>query len=877
MDNRNREKDSLQLDSFEQLRSLLFDVIADGVIVVDQNGVILDCNKSFHERLGYEESEVLGMNVRDLDSPEFAEQVTARLQRIMEEKQLIFETAHYRKDGSLMPVELHTRVISVAGELIFFSVVRDITEHKAAEQKLLETKTQLRDLFEQAPEGIFTADLNGRYVDVNEAGCRMLGYTHDEIIGMTIHDLIKPEEQPRLSASRERMLQGDSDTSEWELRRKDGSFIPVEVNAKILKDGRWQGFVRDMSERKALDARLHEKDQMYRALVESSSNGFWACDMHGRIVEVNDAYIQRSGYSRKELLSMRIPDLEAVESPEETKKHIATITQRGFDRFESRHRCKSGEIWPVEILASYWPQQGGRIMVFLTDISERKQTESELRRMSQALQQAGEGIIVTDPKGIIEYVNPAFEKITGYSASEAIGQPVSILKSDVQETQIYQELWKTISQGEHWESTLIDRRKDGTFYPALVSIAPIYEGDEIAHYVSIHKDMTEHRRMEHHLLQAQKRESLGTLVGGIAHDFNNMLAAVQGNVYLAKYEVSDEAKVCSRLDAIEDTIEKAALVVRQLLTFAKKDIVEMESLSLNSLIREGFKLAKTTIRENITHHLDICREELVVNADSTQLQQLFINLSNNASDALEGVPRPMIEWTMSRYRPTDDFRRNHPGARHTAYAKITVRDNGHGIRKSHLDAIFDPFFSTKGAKGTGLGLAMVFGSVERHNGFIEVESELGLGTAFHVYLPLIEAPAAQQPSPHRETAPGHHETILLVDDDIALREVASAALHRMGYNVLTGINGEDALAIFRDHEREISLVLSDIVMPGMGGVELAQKIRSRNPHIPIILATGYDRDEAIHGQLAIDHCQFLSKPYSFAMMSQLIRKMIEEE
>ncbi|PJA33859.1 MAG: hybrid sensor histidine kinase/response regulator [Zetaproteobacteria bacterium CG_4_9_14_3_um_filter_49_83] len=778
-----------------------------------------------------------------------------------------------------MPVELNTRTIQVGSEILFLSIVRDITDHKVAESSLKAVRNQLQALFEYAPEGIFIADLDGRYSDVNQAGCRMLGYSRDELVGKTIIDLIRAEDVPRLMASKADMQAGEADTQEWLLRHKNGALIPTEVSARILQDGRWQGFVRDITERNALNEKLHEKDRMYRALVESSGNGFWACDLQGKIVEANAAYAARSGYSREELLNMSIPDIEAIEQPEETRGHIERLLETGYDRFETFHRTKDGELWPVEIFATYWPQNGGILMVFNTDITERKRVEVELRNLSQALMQAGEGIIITDPAGIIEYVNPAFEKITGYASGETVGKPTSILKSQAQKPQIYKQLWETISSGKRWESTLIDRRKDGSFYPALVSIAPIFEGDKIAHYVSIHKDMTEYQRLEHQLQQAQKQESLGTLVGGIAHDFNNMLAALQGNVFMAMHELDQQQKIRSRLESIENISDKAAMVVRQLLTFAKKDIVEMEQVNLNQLISEGFKLAKTTIPENITHHLDFCSKELMVIADITQLQQAFINLSNNARDAVAEVEHPMIEWILTEYEPDEQFRSEHPTANHHSYAKITVRDNGHGILESHRKAIFDPFFSTKGAKGTGLGLAMVFGSIERHDGFIELESELGVGSAFHIYLPLSEAPDESQSvqAVASVSVAQRHETILLVDDDIALREVAREVLCSMGYSVLSAMNGEEALAIFRQHQQEINLVLTDVIMPGMGGVELAKRLREGGSDIPIILATGYDREHALHGgEVNISRSHLLSKPYAFETLNQLIFKMLNE-
>lgn len=752
---------TVKVHSLNEIHSLLFDLMTDGALIVDQTGGIVDCNETFHKRLGYAKNEVVGKNVAEIDSPEYAARVGERIKQIIDNGQAVFDTAHYRKDGSIMPVEISARPIEINGELHFVCIVRDITE------------------------------------------------------------------------------------------------------------------------RKKMDRALRERERMYRAVVETSADGFWAANAKGEIIEVNDAYCKRSGYSREELLNMRIPDVEAIESPEETRAHIEKIIREGHDRFETQHRTKSGEIWPVEIVTTFWPFDGGVFLVFNVDITERKKAEAELNKLSQAIEQAGEGVMITDTEGIIEYVNPAFSTITGYSPQDAIGQRTSILKSDAQDPEIYTKLWSTITQGEIWEGTLIDKRKDGSFYPAMVSIAPVFNSsNEIIHYVSIQKDMTELKRMEHQVLQAQKMEAMGTLVGGIAHDFNNMLAALQGNVFLALNEIHDTACVRDKLETIERLSENAAMVVRQLLTFAKKDIVEMAPVALNNLILEGFKLAKSTIPENIRHHLDICDEVLIANADVTQLQQAMINLSNNARDAVIDTKHPEIVWSLQKYVATDEFYSKHPEIRHGQFARISVRDNGYGIKETHIRAIFDPFFTTKEpGKGTGLGLAMVFGSVERHSGVVEVESSPGEGTTFHLYLPLttsIESVSETESRPLQIPAPGKGETILLVDDEESLRQVTAQVLSKMGYNIIEAADGEEALKIFRERRNDIDLVLTDVIMPEMGGVELAREIHSLHHTMPIIFATGYDRDEVTQSNLQLDNSQVISKPFPYDTLGQLIVHLMQK-
>ncbi|ATX82710.1 PAS/PAC sensor hybrid histidine kinase [Mariprofundus ferrinatatus] len=873
----------VKLDSISELNSLLFEVMNDGALIVDHLGIILDCNPCFHSRLGYSKDEVVGLSVTELDPPEFAIKVPSRLQQIREKGSTVFETAHYRKDGSIMPVEMNARFIDIGGKTVFFSIVRDISERKQHEKALLAKEQELESLFQHASDGIFIADLNGCYTAVNSTGCTMLGYQKDELIGKSISDLLPPKEQERLAAHKKKLLQGESEVSEWYLQKKDGHLFPVEVSARILNDGRWLAFVRDISERKRMDVALQEKERKYNALVETSTDGFWVADSQGRFIEVNDAYLERSGYTRDEFLQLRIPDIEASETSEDTKAHIEKIIREGHDRFETWHRSRNGTIWPVEVVTTFYPYNGGMFMVFCVDISERKRAQQEiaahqkeLAKLSQALQHAGEGVLITDQDGNIEYANKAFTLITGYSPDEVVGQSTSILKSETQDPSVYRDLWRTITSGKTWEGNLIDRRKDGSLFPAMLSIAPIFdEVKGISHYVSIIKDLTEFKRMEQQLLQAQKMESIGTLVGGIAHDFNNMLAAVQGNVFLAIRNLNNPDTVKEKLQSIHSLGTRAGNIVKQLLTFAKKDIVDLEVIELNSAIHDAYKLARSVIPENITQNIELCDERLNINADATQLQQVMINLSSNARDAVENCEHPVIEWRMEKYQATPAFKKLHPENDKEEFARVSVTDNGYGIKEAHLNAIFDPFFTTKEpGKGTGLGLAMVIGSIERLGGVVEVETKQGEGSAFNIYLPLVHSPVIQVEEAAVTPASGNMETILLADDEESLRTTTSEVLQGLGYTVIEARDGEEALSLYHKHQKEVALLLSDIVMPGIGGVELAQRLRRMDSKLPIILATGYDKELVTSGQAAIEGCEILTKPYSFEMLSTLIRRLI---
>lgn len=372
-------------------------------------------------------------------------------------------------------------------------------------------------------------------------------------------------------------------------------------------------------------------------------------------------------------------------------------------------------------------------------VMARNQREVSLRILSEAIAQAGESILISDVNGVVEYVNPSFTKLTGYTPEDIIGNTPRVLKSGLQDAMFYENLWKTITAGKIWSKAIVDQRKDGSQFPALMSIAPIVdEVGKITHYVSIQQDMTEHQALEHQFHQAQKMEALGILVGGIAHDFNNILAGMTGNLYLAKKLSAEHPDMHHKLSNVEHLAFRAADLIRQLLTFARSDMVSMKPLPLTTFIKEPLKLLHTSIPENITLRHEICGESLLINGDHNQLYQVLVNLVNNARDALDNIEKPVITVRLSPFTTSDTFLETHQYFKPGCYAHLQVQDNGCGIAAANIEHVFEPFFTTKEqGKGTGLGLAMVFGAVKMHQGYIEVESEEGVGCTFHIYISLL--------------------------------------------------------------------------------------------------------------------------------------------
>ncbi len=514
-------------------------------------------------------------------------------------------------------------------------------------------------------------------------------------------------------------------------------------------------------------------------------------------------------------------------------------------------------------------------------ISEIDQRERSLKKMHYAMDCAGDSILMTNHKGEIEYVNAAFCRMTGYAQHEVIGlTPGAMMKSGQQPQRFYKEMWATIQRGEIWDGELIDRRKDGQLFPVAMTISPVFADGKITHFIAIQQDVSKQRALEEELRQSQKMEAVGILVGGIAHDFNNILAGVTGNMYLAKAKIESgkALEAVDKISNIQQLCDQAASMISQLLAFARKDIVQMHELSLYNLMEESLKFARVTISENIRFHFELSQERFMILGDVSQLQQVLINLLNNACDAVETVAAPCIDLRLFGYMPDDAFVALYPEAEGQRYVCLSIRDNGCGIKEDDLNQIFDPFFTTKAVgKGTGLGLSMIYGTMKSHSGLVDVQSEGGNGTVFHLYFPIVAKTKTTVSTINEDirTHVSKGETLLLADDDPVVRLTTSEVLESWGYTVLQAVDGIEALAVFKEHQDEIALVLLDVIMPRCGGVEFAARVRKINADMPVIFMTGYDRGQVLADGELIENGEVLTKPVKFDELSNCIRKMLD--
>lgn len=511
-----------------------------------------------------------------------------------------------------------------------------------------------------------------------------------------------------------------------------------------------------------------------------------------------------------------------------------------------------------------------------TEIDQRQRTEETQRLLTKAVEQAAEGIMITDSAGNIEYVNPAFEGITGYTKDEAIGQNPRILQSGYHDQTFYRELWGTIGIGEAWRGQFVNRKKDGTLYREDAVISPVRDRTgRIVNYVAVKRDRTVEIELQQQLFWAQKMEGIGTLAGGIAHDFNNLLQVVLGRAEVMLQRKKEGEADYAGIQQIYQAGKRGADLVKSLLTFSRKVEPKLCPLNLNQEILQFQALISRTIPKTIKIDLHLNGDLESAQADSSQIGQILMNLAVNARDAMPNGGT--LTMATDNVELDQDYCRRHLGANAGRYAMLAVSDTGHGMDKETLAHIFEPFYTTKEVgKGTGLGLATVYGIVKQHQGYIACYSEPALGTSFKIYLPAVRSEKELE-SPITETdIAGGTETILVADDDDSVLDLTSELLESYGYKVITAVNGKEALEIYRSHGDSISLVILDLIMPEMDGKQCTAEILRVNPKAKILIASGYLASTPSYGVPAYGAKGFVEKPYNTSQVLKMVREVLDE-
>ncbi len=882
---RKRIEEALRKSEEKFARTFLCSPAIITICDINDGGRLIEVNEAFERATGYRREEAIGRDAEELglwaDPGELEESIkqfreTARLRN--------FESRFRRKNGDIGIGLSSSELIELDGKPYAVSAIIDITERKNAEANLKAQHERFQRIIEHTDAGYFRIGLDGCYEDVNPAWLRMHGFTRrEDAIGLHFSRVQVSQDSAESDEILKALLRGGSETSgEFSRLRRDGTIGHHSFSANAVLDGNRvigaEGFLIDISDLKIAEQERLQSDQRYRSLFDSMHEGVAVHRLtysgggpdNYVLLDVNRRFEEIVGIRQENVANRLATDVYGVPAPPYLKEFASAVqTQSPFDfetYFKPLHKHFNISVAPMgeDLFAT----------IFF-DVTEQKKAEETMRSLATAIEQAGETIVITGLDGTIQYCNPAFEKITGYSKEEAIGQNPRVLKSGKHAPEFYQELWSTIMQGKVWSGRLINKKKDGSLYEEDATISPIKDasGQRLG-FVAVKRDVTERLHLEEQFRQAQKLESVGRLAGGVAHDFNNLLTVVCGYSDLLLKQLKPRDPLRSFAEEIKKAGDRAAGLTRQLLAFSRKQVIKPRVLDLNATIKDCAPMLQRLIGEDIALEMHPARSLGQVLADPVQIHQVIMNLAVNARDAMPDGGKLDIQTENADLM---EGRPSHPDAVPGRYVLITVTDTGHGMDQTVREKIFEPFFTTKEAgQGTGLGLSTVYGIIRQSGGWIDVWSEVGAGTSFKLYFPRMD----ESPTPEeiRDSAPEQAgvETILVVEDQETVRCFMKTALRQHGYRVIEASDGNAALELVKQHSGEIHLLLTDVVMPGMNGKELSERLKILRPNLKVLFTSGYTTD-VIGKRGVLDYdVAYIQKPFSHNGLAEKVREVLGE-
>jgi PAS domain S-box-containing protein len=637
---------------------------------------------------------------------------------------------------------------------------------------------------------------------------------------------------------------------------------------------------KDFDERKKAEQALRESEKQYRTIFETTGTATMIVEEDGVISMVSSEFEKIFGYAKGEI--------------EGTKDWEKFIMEDDLGRMGEYHALRRNdpdaaprnyEVWGVDktgnrkdlLLTNSIIPGTKKSVVSILDITDRKRAEEESALLATVIEQAAEGITITDKNGTIQYVNPALERISGYTREEMIGKNHRILKSSTHNGGLPEDMRDTLERGEVWTGHMINEKKDGgATYKIEVSISPIRDKTgAIMHYVAIERDVTHEAELETQLRQVQKMEAIGTLAGGIAHDFNNILAAIMGYTEMALYDVPEGNSGRRNLEQVLKAGYRGKDLVKQIITFSRRSEQERRPMRVSPIVKEALKLLRASLPTTIEIRQNIEAQSGMVLADPTQIHQVLMNLCSNAAYAMrqEGG---VLEVNLANVIFDSVDAAPYPDLNPGPYLKLTVSDTGHGMDRAIMERIFEPFFTTKKpGEGTGMGLAVVHGIVKSCGGAIVVESDPRKRTTFEVFFPRIEGDSLKE-ADSDASIPTGNERILFVDDEEDLVDMVQQMLERLGYSVIAKTSSIEALKIFQAQPDQFDLVITDQTMPHMTGADLAKELMRIRSDIPIVLCTGFS--EVINAEEAktLGIREFVMKPFATREIAEITRHVLDE-
>jgi PAS domain S-box-containing protein len=628
--------------------------------------------------------------------------------------------------------------------------------------------------------------------------------------------------------------------------------------------------------------RLVEQHALLHCLIDSIPDPIYFKDQRGAYLGCNKAYCEFVGLEDIELIHRTDEEIFEDEVLRSNHAEDLRVLSEGLS-LESEgwgtnaaNRAVYHNVIKIPYLESAVGSTG--MIGVRRDITHRIEMEQEMKRLAVAVEQSTESILITDVDGRIRYVNAAFERVSGYQFEEVENLTPALLRSDKHDEAFYRQINETISAGEIWKGHIINRCKDGRLVDEETIIYPIFDDAErMVNYVSISRDITQELAIEKQLRQTQKMNAIGKLAGGVAHDFNNILTAILGYVALCMNGVDAEDKVYSYLKEIVKAGDRATKLIRQILTFSRQEEQDFQPIMLQPIIEDSLSMVRTSFKSKVNVFTQIDRECGPIMGDSTQIQQILVNLCTNSVQAIGDDPNGCLKVELTQVELIGKKISEHmmdlePGL----YCCITVRDTGCGMANDTLDRIFEPYFTTKAkGVGTGIGLAIVHGIVRKHNGYIGVESELGAGTTFTLYFPLIIADAKEEKQVMDISMLEGCGNLLFVDDDEAVRTMGAEILESFGFSVITAVDGQDAIELFAETPDAFDAVVTDFSMPRKNGQDLILACMAIRPDLPTVLCSGY-MDEAADSAL-LPMTLMMPKPIDWRELSRTIQQRINQQ
>ncbi len=837
----------------------------------------------------------IGDLARSFDNMRINIQLTeSRMKRYTEEleEKVQERTRQLDEKVELLEIQKH-ETLELANQLekINRTLLEEISEREKITAALKESEMRYRIVSELSSDYAYAllVEENGNLKNMWTAGAfeQMTGYENkfiEERGGWEF--LIHPDDMAIALRQVGVFLSGKPSVSEYRIVTKSGEIKWVrdygrpEWDAELQRVSYIYGAIQDITQQRIAEDRLRQSEASYRELFDSTLDAIYIQDKMGHFLAVNHGAELMYGYP-KDFFIGKTP--EVISAPgkndlDRVAKLIDLAAKGEPQQFEFWGKRKNGEIFPKEVRIHKGTYFGKEVIVaFAQDISKRRENEQRLRTLSQTVEQSPVQVILTDKNKKIEYVNKSFTEVTGYTIEEVIGKTPDFLRTEHEGPKVYEQLWWTIEKGQIWQGEIVALTKTGEKIFEDVTASPLFdEKGNITHFIAFKMDITDRKKLEDEFRQSQKMEAIGRLAGGVAHDFNNLLTVIIGYSELMLAQISEKDPLYNRIKQIDNAGRRAESLTRQLLAFSRKQILQPKVINLNQMIGDMEKMLRRLIGEHIELQTVLTDDLGNMKADPGQIEQVIMNLSINARDAMPEGGDLTIATDAFNYT-SEKFEQQWEEMPFGSYIRLNISDTGIGMDKDVKSQIFEPFFTTKEkGKGTGLGLSTVYGIIKQSKGYIFVNSEKGRGTTFQLFFPqVMDTEESESESIDKVSELKGTETILLVEDEDSLRALAIETLENAGYNVLTAEDGGQAVTAALNYNEPIDLLLADVVMPKLSGKKLTKAIKKIHPEILVLYMSGYTDDAIVHHGVLDPNTEFLPKPFKPTALLMKIRSMLD--